>query len=389
MRRRHQLEHGVLGSAHRHRAGQRAGRPHDDANPSRQYARPMPRLEARWSGAEADPGAVPTPPRPGPGGRGRTVGSSRRRARSSATSARCRPRRTARSPRPPATGSPSRGSVGCSRCPLAAACGAPPSHRPHGGSQPWWAPPERLDARAAHVLGLLAAAQLIDRVLQHPVHPDGGLRGRRVRRQRRGAGRGRLRRAGRHHPHASSCWPWPTGSGGGGSWSVRRSRRRSSPRSGALAPSLAVLTVMQTIARPVAISLGLVVAIVAAEEMPPGSRAYAMSVLGAGLRARGRHVRLGAPPRRPRARTGWRLVYAVGLVYLVVAVSLYRGMPGEPALRAPPRRAAAAAAAALPPAGRVGVPLQPAHRRHDVLREPLPEGRPRLLGDADRASSPS
>ena len=36
-----------------------------------------------------------------------------------------------------------------------------PAHRPHGERQPWWAPPQRLDARAAHVLGLLAAGQVI------------------------------------------------------------------------------------------------------------------------------------------------------------------------------------------------------------------------------------
>ena len=95
---------------------------------------------------------------------------------------------------------------------------------------------------------------------------------------------------------------------------------------GALAPSLAVLTAMQTIARPVAISLGLVVTIVAAEEMPPGSRAYAVSVLGLAY-ALGAGTCVWALPLADLGTHGWRLIYAVGLVYLVVAVSLYRGVP--------------------------------------------------------------
>ena len=74
---------------------------------------------------------------------------------------------------------------------------------------------------------------------------------------------------------------------------------------GALAPSLAVLTVMQTIARPVAISLG-------AGGHDRGGRGDAAGEPGlrgerarAGLRARRRHVRLGAPAGRPgHARAG-------------------------------------------------------------------------------------
>ena len=56
-----------------------------------------------------------------------------------------------------------------------------------------------------------------------------------------------------------------------------------------LAPSFAWLTVTQTLGRPIAISLGLLVGIVAAEEMPRNCRAYAISLLalstglGAGL----------------------------------------------------------------------------------------------------------
>jgi predicted MFS family arabinose efflux permease len=89
---------------------------------------------------------------------------------------------------------------------------------------------------------------------------------------------------------------------------------------------LFALAGLQTIARPVAIALGLVVTIVAAEEMPPGSRAYAVSVLGLAY-ALGAGTCVWALPLADLGVQGWRLIYAVGLVYLVVAVSLARGIP--------------------------------------------------------------
>ncbi len=48
---------------------------------------------------------------------------------------------------------------------------------------------------------------------------------------------------------------------------------------GAFAPDLATSTVSQTIARAFTAAMALLVAVVAAEEMPAGSRAYAVSVL--------------------------------------------------------------------------------------------------------------
>ena len=53
--RRHQLEHGVLGAAHRHRAGQRAGRPHGDrTHPVSMLAR-CPGWRRAGRAREADP----------------------------------------------------------------------------------------------------------------------------------------------------------------------------------------------------------------------------------------------------------------------------------------------------------------------------------------------
>ena len=174
-----------------------------------------------------------------------------------------------------------------------------PSHRPHGGSQPWWAPPQRLDPRSAHVLGLLAAAQLttgfcntlFSQTVAFAADEFGASEG------AQGVAGSVVRvgiiltvlllaladRIGRRRILVGTAVAAPL-----------------LAAVGALAPSLVVLTGLQTIARPVAISLGLVVTIVAAEEMPPGSRAYAVSVLGLAYAARRRHVRLGAAAGRPR-----------------------------------------------------------------------------------------
>ena len=227
----------------------------------------MPRLEARWSGAEADPDLF-RPRRDlvletedGPGRFVQTEGPFQRYERQVQAEA------AARSPRPPATGSPSRGSVGCSRCPLAAACSAP-SHRPHGGANRGGRPPAPRRPVGPHPRPARRGAA-DDRVLQHPLQPDGGLRGGRVRRQRGRAGRGRLRRTGRHHPHGPPAGPGrpdrPAADPG------RHGRGGAAPRAaGALAPPRGPGRHPDD--RPTRRHrAGLVVTIVAAEEMPPGS----------------------------------------------------------------------------------------------------------------------
>jgi MFS family permease len=200
-----------------------------------------------------------------------------------------------------------------------------PSHRPHGGAQPWWAPPQRLDARAAHVLGLLAAAELtagfcntlFSQTVAFAADEFGASEG------AQGVAGSVVRvgivltvlllaladRVGRRRVLVGAAVAAPI-----------------LAALGALAPSLFALAGLQTIARPVAIALGLVVTIVAAEEMPPGSRAYAVSVLGLAY-ALGAGTCVWALPLADLGVQGWRLIYAVGLVYLVVAVSLARGIP--------------------------------------------------------------
>jgi len=89
---------------------------------------------------------------------------------------------------------------------------------------------------------------------------------------------------------------------------------------GALAPSLGWLTASQMLARAFASALLVLVAIVAAEEMPAGSRAYAVSLLAmaGGLGAGACVTALNLADLGPR---GWRLLYVLPLLALPAIAS--------------------------------------------------------------------
>lgn len=95
---------------------------------------------------------------------------------------------------------------------------------------------------------------------------------------------------------------------------------------GAIAPTFPVLVATQAIGRPLGLALDFLVAVVAAEEMPRNSRAYAVSVLAmaSGL---GAGIAVASLPLADLGPGGWRLVYVVTLVWLVVAGSLARRLP--------------------------------------------------------------
>ncbi len=95
---------------------------------------------------------------------------------------------------------------------------------------------------------------------------------------------------------------------------------------GALAPNLAYLGVSQTVARAFSTALALVISIIAVEEMPAGSRAFAVSVLSAtGALGAGFAVMLvtvaGFGP------SAWRILFLVPLAALPVVVRLGRRIP--------------------------------------------------------------
>jgi MFS family permease len=200
----------------------------------------------------------------------------------------------------------------------------PPSERLHG-RQPWWAPPQRLDPRAARVLGLLAAAELLtgfcSTIFSQTVAFAADDFGAGERAQGVAGTVVRLGivfavillaladRVGRRRVLVGCAIAAPV-----------------LTATGAFAPSLAALTALQTLSRPIAIALGLVVTIVAAEEMPAGSRAYAVSVLGLSY-ALGVGTCVWVLPLADVGDSGWRLVYAVGILYLALAFSLRRAVP--------------------------------------------------------------
>ena len=87
---------------------------------------------------------------------------------------------------------------------------------------------------------------------------------------------------------------------------------------GSLAPTLPVLAGTQVVARGLATGLSIVIAVVAAEELPARSRAYGVSVLvlAAGI---GSGMVVWVLPLADVAAWGWRLVYAVPIVFLPAA----------------------------------------------------------------------
>jgi MFS family permease len=222
--------------------------------------------------------------------------------------------------------------------PIRAALRRPPAGR-QGGPRAWWSPPDRLDARAATVLGLLAAASIVYGYVNTLFTQTITFA-------------------------ADEFGASDTAQGAAGAvvrcgivfaiglvfLADRKGRRRMLVVSavlapvlcglGAVAPSLVWLTITQTLGRPVGIALLLLVGIVAAEEMPRNSRAYAVSVvamaggLGAGLC-------VVALPLADLGVRGWRFVYVVPIAFLVVAWDLWRRMPETrrfeaPHLTAPP-----------------------------------------------------
>lgn len=192
-------------------------------------------------------------------------------------------------------------------------------------SRPWWAPPDRMDARASHVLGLLATASLVVGFMATLMTQtatfaadDFG-----VSNSVQGTGLAVTRVA------ALLALPVVA-------LADRQGRRRvilgtavAGPlvaATGALAPSFAWLTATQTLTRAVALAMGLSIAILLAEEMPENSRAYGVSLVSmAG--ALGVGMVLFALPLADTGESGWRLVYVVSLLALPVAWDLRRRLP--------------------------------------------------------------
>ena len=193
------------------------------------------------------------------------------------------------------------------------------------GVQPWWAPPDRLDPRQSLLIGLLAAASMTAAYSNTLFTQTANYAAKDFGVDKFGQGLGGVAvrigvvfalpiafmadRVGRRRMIVLAAWLAPV-----------------ICALGALAPNFPVLVATQSVGRPMGLALDLLVAVAATEEMPRSSRAYAVSVLamasglGAGIAVGGLPlVRLGA--------AGWRLVYLITLIWIVVALDLGRRLP--------------------------------------------------------------
>ena len=262
--------------------------------------------------------------------------------------------------------------------------GAAPTHAAHhhAAPTPWWAPPDRLDPRALMVLGLLAAASMssafVNTLFTQTVNfaaDDFGVSDTGI-----GVG-GAVVRVG-----IILVLPFAVLADRIGRRRVVTAMAVAAPlvtAAGALAPTFPILVATQAIGRPLGLALDFLVAVVAAEEMPRNSRAYAVSVLAmaSGL---GAGVAVMALPLADISASSWRLVYLVALVWLVVAVDIARRLARDEALRAPARHRAAPRPPPVRRAGGGRPADEPLRRPGQPVPERLPGGHPGLLGHDDR-----
>ncbi|MFZ9015462.1 MAG: MFS transporter [Ilumatobacteraceae bacterium] len=195
----------------------------------------------------------------------------------------------------------------------------------HRTKPPWWAPPDRIDARQALVLGLLAAASmsaaftntLFTQTAQFAADDfgvgDTGF-GNAMSLVRAGIVialplAALADRIGRQRVMRIVAWAAPT-----------------TCALGAIAPNFPFLVATQSIGRPLGLALDFLIAVVIAEEMPRNSRAYAVSVMAmaSGL---GAGIAVMALPLADLGPDGWRLVYVLTLVWLAVAYDVTRRLP--------------------------------------------------------------
>lgn len=205
---------------------------------------------------------------------------------------------------------------------------AAPVDRP----SPWWAPPDRLDPRGAAVLGLLCTLAVVGGYLGTLItqtitfaadqfDADDRAQGATLAAVRVGVLLALVVVAA----------------------ADRRGRRIllvgtaaaavAVAATGALAPSLAWLGLSQTVARGLSTALALLIGIVAAEELPAGSRAYGVSVLAL-TAALGSGMCVWFLPLADLGPDGWRLLYLLPLLSLPLIAGVGRRMPESRRFRA-------------------------------------------------------
>ena len=192
-------------------------------------------------------------------------------------------------------------------------------------AKPWWMPPERLDARSSAMLGTLAAIAIVFGYLNTLFTQTIAFAG-----EEFGAGNGAQGLAGSFVRLGGLIALVLL------AMADRRGRRAVLlgavaggcvfAATGALSPSLAWLAVTQVLARGCAVAVLVVASIITVEEMPAGSRAWAMSLLAmaAGF---GAGVCVAALRLADLGEHGWRLLYVLPLGALPLVRGIARRLP--------------------------------------------------------------
>lgn len=206
------------------------------------------------------------------------------------------------------------------------------ARRPAHAANPWWAPPDRLDARAARILAILTTFSLVvgylgtllTQTITFVVDEFGASN----------SAQGDTLAAVRIGILLAVAIT---------TFADRRGRRRALLASatsaciltvaGVVAPNLAVLGGLQTLSRGCASAMGILIAVTAAEEMPSGSRAYAVSLLAmcTGL---GAGLALVLLPVADVGISAWRILFAVPLLFIPAIVRAGRALPESRRFRA-------------------------------------------------------
>ena len=95
---------------------------------------------------------------------------------------------------------------------------------------------------------------------------------------------------------------------------------------GALSPNFEFLVITQAIGRPLGLALNIFIVVFATEEMSNDTRAFALSVIAitAGF---GAGTAVAAIPLAGISVTSWRYIYAIGVVWVIVAAVITRRLP--------------------------------------------------------------
>ena len=192
-------------------------------------------------------------------------------------------------------------------------------HRPrHDGRLPWWYPSQRPDARSATVLGLLATLSLV-------VGYHGTLLSRTMSFAADEFGAGSAAQG----DALAAVRIGGVLAVGLGAVADRRGRRLilsvalftciGATVAGAFAPDLVALVGTQAVNRGACAAAALLLVVIAAEEMPAGARAYALSLLSM-TGALGAGIALWVLPIADTGVRAWRVLYLIPLLFVPVVI---------------------------------------------------------------------